>query len=106
GHMGLWTPAAAALALWMALPQPGIADFPEPRFPVAAVSRNLGRLNAAGGMPRILTSDQWADYLIYRLYPEQRVFFDGRSDFYGPLVGGDYQVLLSAGCACGPVLER
>ena len=31
----------------------------------------------------MFTTDQWADYLIYRLYPKQRVFFDGRSDFYG-----------------------
>jgi hypothetical protein len=26
-----------------------------------------------------------------------RVFFDGRSDFYGPAIGADYQELLSAG---------
>jgi hypothetical protein len=32
---------------------------------------------------RIFTSDQWGDYLIYRLYPEIDVFVDGRSDFYG-----------------------
>jgi len=44
-----------------------------------------------------LTSDQWADYLIYRLYTQQRVFFDGRSDFYGPEIGGDYRALLEAG---------
>ena len=46
-------------------------------------------------MPRILTSDQWGDYLIFRLYPQQRVFFDGRSDFYGPAIGSDYRKLLS-----------
>jgi hypothetical protein len=32
---------------------------------------------------RVFTTDQWGDYLLYRLYPSQRVFFDGRSDFYG-----------------------
>jgi hypothetical protein len=32
---------------------------------------------------RVFTSDQWGDYLIYRLYPEIQVFVDGRSDFYG-----------------------
>jgi len=32
---------------------------------------------------RIFTNDEWGDYLIYRLYPENRVFVDGRSDFYG-----------------------
>jgi hypothetical protein len=57
-------------------------------------------------MPRILTSDQWADYLIYRLYPRQRVFFDGRSDFYGPAIGSDYVVLLSAGRNWRSLLDR
>ena len=31
----------------------------------------------------IFTTDQWGDYLIYRLYPAKHVFMDGRSDFYG-----------------------
>jgi hypothetical protein len=49
-----------------------------------------GRLFPAGAMAalaapraRIFTFDQWGDYLIYRLYPNIRVFVDGRSDFYG-----------------------
>jgi hypothetical protein len=32
---------------------------------------------------RIFTHDEWGDYLIYRLYPDHKVFVDGRSDFYG-----------------------
>jgi len=71
----------------------GRAGFPENRFPVRAVERNAALLAPVSGAPRILTSDQWADYLIYRLYPRQRVFFDGRSDFYGPEVAADYGVL-------------
>jgi len=90
----------------MALPPAGLADFPEPTFPVAAVARNLDRLRPPGAMPRILTSDQWADYLIFRLYPRQRVFFDGRSDFYGPGIGTDYQSLFSAGRGWRQALER
>ena len=31
----------------------------------------------------IFTHDEWGDYLIWSLYPEHRVFVDGRSDFYG-----------------------
>ena len=38
---------------------------------------------------RVLTTDQWADYLIYT-NPQQKVFVDGRSDFYGPEVGNEY----------------
>jgi hypothetical protein len=57
------------------------AEFDPELFPVRAVDS----LRAAGrtGACRIYTSDQWGDYLIYRLYPEIRVFVDGRSDFYG-----------------------
>jgi hypothetical protein len=100
-----WTAVLGAAALLAVWPRAGLADFPEQRFPVAAVNRNLGVL-AAPPAPHILTSDQWADYLIFRLYPRQRVFFDGRSDFYGPALGRDYQVLLGAGRAWRETMAR
>ncbi len=37
------------------------------------------------GSGRIFSTDVWGGYLIYRLYPQIRVFVDGRSDFYGPV---------------------
>jgi hypothetical protein len=67
-------------------------DFPELRFPVKLVSKYEDRIRTG----RVLTSDQWADYLIYRFYPQQRVFIDGRSDFYGPALGKQY-VRVSSG---------
>jgi hypothetical protein len=100
----VWMPLLAALALLAVLPAAGLADFPEGRFPVAAVSRNSGLLTDSGA--RVLTSDQWGDYLIYRLYPRARVFFDGRSDFYGDEIGDDYRVLLLAGRRSGAVMAR
>ena len=39
---------------------------------------------------RIFAEDQWGDYLIYRLYPRNKVFIDGRSDFYGDKFGESY----------------
>jgi hypothetical protein len=106
-HRGftLWMPVWGALALAVVLPAAGLADFPKQFFPVAAVARNSCRLTASPP-ERILTSDQWADYLIYRLYPRTRVFFDGRSDFYGDAVGNDYQVLLDAGRGSADIMER
>jgi hypothetical protein len=92
-RFSIWAPVFGAAALSVTLVPAALRDFPEGHFPVDAVSRHLGRLPAA----RILTSDQWADYLIYRLYPNQRVFIDGRSDFYGPALGTDYHALLTAG---------
>jgi hypothetical protein len=87
--------AVAALAA-VAAGRASAVEFPEARFPVRAVERNLDVLVPAASMPRVLTSDQWADYLIYRLYPRQRVYFDGRSDFYGPALLTEYRQLLGA----------
>ena len=101
----LWMPVLGALALAAVLPATGLADFPGLFFPVPAVTRNLDLL-ASSPAPRILTSDQWADYLIYRLYPGSPVFYDGRSDFYGDAIGEDYQVLLVGGRRSGEVMAR
>ena len=59
------------------------AEYSPKRFPTAAVKM----LSAAGSSRRIFTTDTWGGYLIYRLYPQTRVFVDGRSDFYGPEFG-------------------
>ncbi len=54
------------------------AEFDPERFPVKAVAAL--RLDTSN---RIFTHDQWGDYLIWTLYPQHKVFLDGRSDFYG-----------------------
>jgi hypothetical protein len=105
-NVGVWTFVLGIGALWIALPPGGLPDFPRERFPDAVVARNQSVLTPATGLPRVLTSDQWADYLIFHFYPRQKVFFDGRSDFYGPGVGSDYQELLSAGRDWRIVLDR
>jgi hypothetical protein len=101
-RVSLWLPL---LALAVVACVPGVG-FPASVFPVRAVERNLPQLAAAPGMPRILTSDQWADYLIFRLYPRQRVFFDGRSDFFGPEIGSDYRKLLAGESPWRELLDR
>ena len=55
------------------------AEYDLKKYPAAA----LQALRKAGLSQRIFTHDEWGDYLIYKLYPEIRVFVDGRSDFYG-----------------------
>jgi hypothetical protein len=60
-------------------------DFPEELFPVKIVHAHAAEILAA----RVITTDQWADYLIYT-NPRQKVFVDGRSDFYGPEIGDQY----------------
>ncbi len=58
-------------------------DFPSVMFPTAMVHQHAG-LIASG---RLLTPDQWGDYIIYSFYPRQKVYVDGRSDFYGEKLG-------------------
>lgn len=49
------------------------------RFPVAAVEWITANHPAAN----LYNSYGWGGYLIWRLYPEYRVFIDGRADVYG-----------------------
>jgi type IV secretory pathway VirB2 component (pilin) len=60
-------------------------DFPALIFPVKMIHEHHEEILRA----RLLTTDQWGDYLIY-LNPQQKVYVDGRSDFYGAEVGNEY----------------
>ena len=54
------------------------SEFDPKSYPAGALA--MLRSEPAG---RVFTHDEWGDYLIYRLYPEHKVYVDGRSDFYG-----------------------
>ncbi len=86
-----WLPLLLVVLLAGLPPKTFPADFPSEAFPVNMVNRHA----ALFGSRRLLSSDQWGDYLIYRFYPSQKVFFDGRSDFYGELLGRDYVRLMN-----------
>ena len=66
------------------------ADFPEARYP-AALTRKYPDLISSS---RIFTTDGWADYLTYHYYPRQRIFVDGRSDFFGGEILEQYLQIL------------
>ena len=93
-------PGFMRTSLWLGTPVLALAltnaplawprDFPPEAFPTALIKRNE-RLLSTG---RVFTSDQWGDYLIYLYYPKQKVFFDGRSDFYGARFMRDYIALV------------
>jgi hypothetical protein len=78
------------------------AEFPDIRFPALACDTFGEQLKGR----RVLTMDQWGDYLIYRFYPEMKVFIDGRSDFYAPEIRDDYVGLLSSHWGWEKVLDR
>ncbi len=81
-----WWPGllVAILAAWPGVPYP--RQFPDELFPVAMVEKHRDLLISR----RVFTTDQWADYLIYRNYPRQRVFMDARHNYFGPAIGNEF----------------
>lgn len=55
------------------------AGFPEKTYPVA-LAASIEKLPATA---RIYSSDRFGGYFIYRFAGQRKVFFDGRSDYYG-----------------------
>ncbi len=101
-RVSLWPALLLAAVAAGVAPFPRFDDFPGERFPRAMVERHGPRLEQA----RIFTQDQWADYLIYRKWPKVRVFFDGRSDFYGRELAMDYLAAMEGKPRWREVLDR
>ncbi len=80
-----WPVIVVVALVLMGRPIPWPQDFPAQLFPVKMVHEHAAEILNS----RVLTTDQWADYLIYT-NPQQKVFVDGRSDFYGPEIGNQY----------------
>jgi hypothetical protein len=95
-RLGGWAFSALAIAASLLLLQtPAYSrriGFPPATFPVAA-SQAVEQLPGAA---RILTSDSYGGYLIYRFAGARKVYFDGRSDFYGADFLKQYVVLMEA----------
>ncbi len=96
----VWMPAVIVVLALAPLNWP--RDFPKDLFPGALIARHAQRLSTA----RVLTTDQWADYLIFRNYPQQRVYLDGRSDFYGETLGKEYLGVLQLSSGWRNTMER
>jgi hypothetical protein len=77
-------------------------DFPKEKFPIALMHQHKQLLTER----RVFTTDQWGDYLIYQSYPKQRVFIDGRSDFYGAKLGRQYMRLFGGDLDWETVLNQ
>ncbi len=48
----------------------------------------------------------WGGYLLYRLWPEQRVFLDGQTDFYGEGLTREYERVLMVADGMSEILEK
>lgn len=110
GVLGRWTPkqqggaivvrvlgglvvlAAAGVLIWQS---PASVRNTEAQvragYPVAATNF----LIHSGIKGRMFNFYDVGGYLIYRLWPQQRVFMDGRSDMYGDAIFDDYQTMIS-----------
>jgi hypothetical protein len=105
-------PGLRRATLWCAIPfavvaMPGLnlpwpTDMPDIRFPVKMVNRHQELLIHS----RLYTEDQWADYLIFRSAPRQKVFFDGRSDFYGKQLADEYIQVMTGHWLWREVLDK
>ncbi|MGH2461547.1 MAG: hypothetical protein ACRDIY_22050 [Chloroflexota bacterium] len=93
-HGGNWGwPVAISLFLAFAAASHGTvagvsvidARFLATRFPVAAVQR----ARAAGLAGRMYNEFTWGGYILYA-WPEQKVFIDGQTDFYGAALTETY----------------
>ncbi len=66
------------------------AHFDPQRMPVAAVNF----VDQSGLHGPVLSPDYWGGYLIYRLYPQNRIVIDDRHDFYGEKFLQSYLAML------------
>ena len=85
--------AVLLVAALFAAGRPGFeAQFDPKQFPIEAVPSLT-----AVSKSRIFTYDQWSDYMIYRFFPDTKVFMDGRSDFYGSDFVDTYLAIVNGG---------
>ena len=78
-------------------------NFDLKRYPVAAMQQ-LDKQHQLGG--RLLTTDAWAGYVIYKYWPEQHVFFDDRYDMYPIAMTNAYNKILSVKPGWEHVLDQ
>ncbi len=76
--------------------------FDAKQFPVEAAS--FIESHSLRGNP--LTTDYWGGYMIYRFYPQTKVFFDGRSDMYSREFIKEYESLVNLQHSWKNVLEK
>ena len=104
----LW-PLAALTALlllaaahWRQGQPPLGVDFLPARQPVAAAAYLKAHPPAGNGFNQFI----WGGYLLYALWPEQRVFIDGQTDFYGEALTREYARVAGLDDGWQDVLDR
>jgi hypothetical protein len=107
-HGFLW-PALAVMVAVLVLRQSVPIDparrgnqFDPRMFPVTAV--NWMELHPQKGNG--FNYFTWGGYLLYRLWPGQRVFIDGQTDFYGEALTREYETIIMMGPGWKDILKK
>jgi hypothetical protein len=98
----VWTGVVIVAVAWLTPAASWPTGLDPKYFPQKLIQRNDALLGGA----RVLTTDQWGDDLIYLYHGHQRVFVDGRSDFYRPEVMQDYVSMMNGGPGWKDLLDR
>jgi hypothetical protein len=101
-RVSIWAPAAVVLLAILPLGWKWPVDFPEGRYPAVLVHKNAGLISTS----RIFTTDSWADYLTFHFYPRQKIFVDGRSDFFGQEISENYVQILKGQYGWDTLMKR
>ena len=78
------------------------AHFDQRKFPVAAAEF----VAAHNIRDHMFSTDRWSGYLIYRLYPNTKLFIDDRHDLYGEAFLKEYLKALGADLGWREVLDK
>jgi hypothetical protein len=78
------------------------AHFDEKIYPVRAAQF----IAQKGIRDHLFSTDSWGAYLIYRLYPGTKVYFDDRHDFYGAAFLKDYRTAIAGSRQWREPLDR
>jgi len=98
----LWPVLGVSLVIGLAALGALRVKFSDKTFPVAAVEF-LKREKLGGNM---FNNDEFGDYVIFSVWPQYKVFADGRSDMYGAKHGGPYLKVAGLQPGWKEVLQR
>jgi hypothetical protein len=104
-NLGFVFVVGICLAFGALLRSPGLAaatGFPKDQFPVAASPA----IAALPPQARMFAPDKFGGYLIYKFNGSRKVFFDGRSDFYGAGFLKDYGRIVSVRPGWEPLFDQ
>jgi hypothetical protein len=97
-----WPIFASFVFILMSLPEVREHSFDPQKKPVTAMEF-LKKEHIRGNM---FNDGEFGDYVIYKAYPQYKVFFDGRNDMYGADHVKDYLKVVSLGARWEKVLEE